>query len=711
VASQQVIPSDEAAEPASSFDFRSFYYTLAEKLWVILLCLAASAFLTLGYIKRAPRIYSATVVLQAAQEKPNILNVPDLQQDDWRNPEILKTQEKILQSRSLFERVIHTNRLAEDPRFIDQSLSRAVSKEQLISRLEKMVTVNLQAGTRLINVKVEHTDRALTEQIANSLVNEFMAQNYEQHSLATRGGLRSLTDAAESLKKQRKAAEDALQAYVVTTTNSVSLGADQGQSIVLQKYQEIGNNLRDAENQRRTLEGELARFEEQKGDLAGLVGTPSIANDPTVVEYKGKITDHEIDFAILKQSKLPRHPRYIMAQSKETELKNALSNATLQAAQTLRSTCDAARAYEDDLRDDLREQEARLAELGKRRSRYDELAGDVKRITDQYEVVAKRLSETAVSEGWDQNKVRIVQPAYVPDRHVKPDVKRIMLMGLMVGLLCGIGLAMGLEALDSSLKTPEQAETFLNLPLLTAIQQISAVNAGRKKLIMTDEDDSSGAEAFRTLRTTLAMLGAEGMRRTFLFTSAQPEEGKTFCALNYACSLAQQGLRTVLIEGDLRCPAIEAALSGAGSPAPGVADYLTDRAGFEAVVHATGIPNFSFIPAGMRAHNPAELLAQEGFTALIQEGLLHFDRVVVDSAPIQPVSDALLLVNRVQTVCFVVRANKTPRKAIRRAIQILQSAGAPLAGFILNGWTVTRGQHYYDYSYYPQYGEKAGVKG
>ena len=127
-------------------------------------------------------------------------------------------------------------------------------------------------------------------------------------------------------------------------------------------------------------------------------------------------------------------------------------------------------------------------------------------------------------------------------------------------------------------------------------------------------------------------------------------------------------------------------------------------------MHATEVANFSFVPAGTRTNNPAELLAQEGFTALIQEALLHYDRVVVDSAPIQPVSDSLLLVNRVQTVCFVVRANQTPRKAVRRAIQILQGAGAPLAGFILNGWTVTRGQHYYDYSYYPQYGEKAAAK-
>src|SRR6185436_19022957 len=137
---------------------------------------------------------------------------------------------------------------------------------------------------------------------------------------------------------------------------------------VLQKYREIEAALREAGNKRRTLEGEVAQFEKQKDDLTGLVGIPSISNDPTIVEFKGKIADHEIEFAGLKRTKLARHPRYIEAQSKETELKNTLSNATLKAAQTLRLICEAARAYEDVLSKDLVEQQARLFELGKQRS-------------------------------------------------------------------------------------------------------------------------------------------------------------------------------------------------------------------------------------------------------------------------------------------------------------------------------------------------------
>src|SRR5262249_49784392 len=154
--------------------------------------------------------------------------------------------------------------------------------------------------------------------------------------------------------------------------------------------------------------------------------------------------------------------------------------------------------------------------------------------------------------------------------------------------------------------------------------------------------------------------------------------------LNYSASLAQQGLRTLLIDGDLRRPAVEPALTGSSKKAPGVTDFLTGQKKFSEIVQPTRVENFSFISAGTTAPNPAEVLAQRGLDPLIEEALLHYDRVLVDSAPIHAVSDTLLMLNRIQTVCLVVRACKTPRKAVMRAIQLLQKGRAPLAGILLN---------------------------
>ena len=211
------------------------------------------------------------------------------------------------------------------------------------------------------------------------------------------------------------------------------------------------------------------------------------------------------------------------------------------------------------------------------------------------------------------------------------------------------------------------------------------------------------------------MLGRVEQRRTFLFTSALPQEGKTFCSLNFALCLAQQGLKTLIIDGDLRRPTIDKILMPQAGSKPGVTDYLAGHKEFKEIVQETQHPNFHCLVAGTTAPNPAELVAQGHFDALIEEALLHYDRVVVDSAPIHAVSDTLMMLNKVQTVCLVVRTAKTPRKAVARAMALLEKANAPLAGLILNRQRrgkLSGGYYdpYYTYSYYGKYAEK-GVYG
>jgi capsular exopolysaccharide synthesis family protein len=233
--------------------------------------------------------------------------------------------------------------------------------------------------------------------------------------------------------------------------------------------------------------------------------------------------------------------------------------------------------------------------------------------------------------------------------------------GLLAGLVIGVLLALALNALDSSLKTVDQAEEYLKLPVLGALPLVKSRKPGKTEIIMSEHAKSRGAEAFRTLRTSLSMLGRAEDRRTFLFTSAVPQEGKTFTSVNYAVSLAQQGLRTLLIDGDLRRPAVEKALKGQRTQHVGVTDFLTAQKNLKDVVQSTEHENLFLISAGTTSPNPAELLGRGSFNRLIDEALNHFDRIVVDSAPVHAVSDSLLMLERIQTLCMLVRAGSTPR--------------------------------------------------
>jgi succinoglycan biosynthesis transport protein ExoP len=339
------------------------------------------------------------------------------------------------------------------------------------------------------------------------------------------------------------------------------------------------------------------------------------------------------------------------------------------------------------------------------------LARDVESDKAMYQAVLNRMKETAVTKDLKPNKIRIVQPATVPERPIKPDRTKVIAFGILAGLGLGLLMVMLLNAIDRSLKTVDQTEEFLGLPVLSAVPKFSGLKQDKPLSVLTDDAQSAEAESFRTLRTSLAMTGGKENRRTVLFTSALPAEGKTFCSLNYALSLAQQGLRTLVIDCDLRRPMVEALLDCKQGQGQGVTDYLTKQKKFDEVVYATDSQNLFYVPAGGDVPNPAELLANTGVDSLIDEALLQFDRVIVDSAPIHAVSDTLLILNRIQSVCLVVRVRKTPQNAVQRAVKMLLDAKAPLTGIILNLLPRNRGRGYYydshyEYAYRGKYGKK-----
>ena len=280
----------------------------------------------------------------------------------------------------------------------------------------------------------------------------------------------------------------------------------------------------------------------------------------------------------------------------------------------------------------------------------------------------------------------------------------------------GLATIMSLMFLDTSIKTVDEAEASLSLPVLSTVPQMKEVKKAGTPLVVADDAKSAGAEAFRTLRTSLSMLGRVEDRRVFLFTSAMPAEGKTFCSINYAASLAQLGLKTLLIDGDLRRPSVEKNLFGHDTDHAGVTDYLTGQKTLKEVTRPTKVEGLSFISGGTTAPNPAELLAQDGLAGIIADGLKNYDRVVIDSAPIHAVSDTLLMLKHVQTLCLVVRAALTPQRSVMRCVQQLRASKAPLSGVIMNRMPRRRSlgygyySHYYDYHYYGKYSKK-GVYG
>jgi polysaccharide biosynthesis transport protein len=691
--------SMEEEDFSSTTNLRNLWHTLIDKIWIIALCACAAAFLSLLYLKHATRTYASKAVLQVEQDKPKVVNIESVQSENYSSIDFLKTVEQTLLSRSLFERVIDANDLANDARFVSPSPApgETPSKASLISKLAGMVDVRLRAGTRLIDVTVEDEHPELTALIARSLVQQFMVQNREQQSLTSQEANTFLLEEAQRLETQLRKSEDALQAFKERTQ---FLPSDNQLNVIVQKLKEQWTQ---AKADRIKVETEYKQFERALLKPAALLAIPSIASDHTIIQLQSNITMQQGEIARLEQRYKALHPKMIEARSQLAKWDNALQTAVLKVGETLKSSYDNAKAAELALQNSLTEEE-RLAIGGSKVGiEYARLHREAESDRTLHQTFLNRMKETAVTKDLGASKIRIVQQAEIPESPVKPQRRAVLAAGIGAGLLIGVALALLLGAFDSSLKSLDEAEEYLRMPALSTVPQITSGQLDSSQLVMGRNSAMSGAESFRSLRTSLSLLGEKKEQKICLFTSALPEEGKTFCSLNYAFSLAQQGLRVLLIDCDLRRPAVEQCLCATQGELTGLSDFLTARQSFKDVVYDTGINNFYFVPAGTPAPNPSELLTQNKFNEMIEEALNHFDRIVLDSAPIFGVSDTLLMAKRVHTACLVVRACKTPRKKVLRAIQILQNAGTPLAGLILNRVPPNDRRNgndpYYDYGY------------
>jgi len=691
--------------PPTGFDIKRLYHTLVERFWVIALCLVIAALATAGYIKRQPTLYAANAIVQIEQEEARVVKVEKFQSEDLRWMDALRTIEQTLKSRAVLERVVDLLKLTDDPSFF--STAEQPTKGELADLLDKLVAVRLRKGTRLLDVIVTHPNPQITANVANAVVTEFVARSHDQSEKVANDAASFLTKEGRRLQNQLADAEKSLQAFR-DQTKSVSL--EENNNIVTLRLKELNVRMTEANSLVIRLKSQLAQVDKLGTNIEALLVLPMVNSEQTVADAKVAVSKLEGEFASLQQRYKQAHPKYMQMASEIATWRTALTNAVLKVPQSLKSAYESALAAEKALQEELAKQEIVSRQLTKDLTDYQRLAREVEANRIMYDAVQQRLKEATLTRELKPSKVQLNTPAAVPTKPVSPKKTQLMIRGLLAGIVLGVMIALGLNALDSSLKTVDDAEEYLQLPVLGAVPKVKAGHV----LVVTEDAKSPAAEAFRTLRTSVGMLGRAENRRTFLITSAVPQEGKTFCSINFSLALAQQGLKTLIIDGDLRRPAIEKTLSPNGPRRPGVTDYLTGNKKFEEIIQPQGQENCHYIPAGTVAPNPAELVAQGNFDGLIAEALLHFDRVVVDSAPIHAVSDTLMMLSKIQTVCLVVRAGKTPRKAVARALELLYKADAPVAGLILNRQQRRRLAGGYDpyYSYYHEgkYAEK-GVYG
>jgi capsular exopolysaccharide synthesis family protein len=672
--------------PTLTFDFAHYYHLLICKAWVIVLFVILSLAAAITYLIQAPKIYESRAVIEVGQETPRVNNIQDFNNDGASDSnDDLKTIEQALTSDTLLLRVVKANGLDKDPTFAPpKEDGSAYLDTELVHRLKSKVNVLVRRSTRLIDITVGYTDPKRAQQLAASMVKEFVDQSFEQNLGVSESASNYLHQEADRLKANLQKAEQAVEKFR-EDHNAVSL--EDKQNIIVEKLKELNQKVTEAKSERLKLEADVATIKQGKAKTPEeLLMLPSVAALPVVAALRQELADKESKFK---------------AESQLKGLQQSLNRTLVNVGNMVMKSYEAAKNTEAKLTAALQEQEQAALELNKIAVPYNALVREVETDRALYESVLTRMKVTNVAKGIWENNIRVIETPFVADTPAKPAMRKILLLTLLGGLVLGCGVAVGTDLADSSIRGVDQVEKISGLPVLTSVPESKRKNLD-KESVLTSNPASYEAEAFRSLRTAISFLGPNKDRKTVLFTSANPAEGKSYCSLNYAVALAQTGLRTLLIDADLRRPNLSKVVL-AGTKARGLTDCLTGRATIMDCCKPTGIENLFILPAGERASKPAELLASCDFVGLLKEAVLHFDRIVLDSAPINAVSDTQLIAKDIQSVCFVVRAVKTPERAIVRACSLLAQAGSSPDGIVFNRMPRRSRDRYYFSEYAGEY--------
>ena len=266
------------------------------------------------------------------------------------------------------------------------------------------------------------------------------------------------------------------------------------------------------------------------------------------------------------------------------------------------------------------------------------------------------------------------------------------------------------KSIDFPKRLSEMKQAFQPVISMLGNPNMTAPLSKGSELVVKDDRSGVVAEAFRCLRASVAMNAHVENQRTFLLTSAAPSEGKSFCSANFAITLAQQGLSTLIIDADLRKPTISRLFFGMHRK-PGLSECLLGAIRLKEAVQSSQIEGLSVLTAGGRSPNPSELLSSQPFKELLEEALQNYDRVVIDSAPLLAVSDTQLIAPRVDVICLVIRSFMTPRKMVTRALKTLNEIHIKPTGIVFNCLPAASSySYYYSGKYYGSYGSK-GVYG
>lgn len=651
---------------------------------------------------RLTPIYESTATVDVDRQTPSgVVGQDSARTQLTDSDQFLATQIKLVQSDSVLRPVDQRFKLRElehQPE-ATSALPRAGDAPVTLNRLK----VTRPPNTYLMLISYRSDDPQLAADAANAI-----AQSYLEHTYNIR--IRSSASLATFMEKQieelKAKMERSSQALIGFERDLNVINPEEKTNILSARLLQLNTEYTNAQADR--LKKEAAYDSVKSGSMEAALAATQGEGLRRQVEHLNEAREHFVD---VKSHFGANHPEYKKAEAKVHEVESVIEASVQDVAQRVSIEFNESERREASVKQAVVDAKADFDHVNARSFEYQALKREADADKTLYVELVRKIKEAGINAGFQNSAIRIADAARPALKAVFPDIRLNVLLAFLFSALLAIGAAVLSDILDKTIRDPEQVSRTLrtevigSLPLMKNRHSAGSPNfrAGFKNGVAIEgEQDLTGFhESIRTLRNSILLGSFDRQYRSLLITSAAPGEGKTTTAANLATAHAEQGKRTLLIDGDLRRPSVHRNFNLPS--VVGLSNVLLGEIGWrDAVVKVEGLEDLHILAAGPPSRRASDLIGR-GLAELLEEASSDYDLVVLDAPPLLGFAEPLQMATAVDGVIVVARAGQTSRKAVASVLATLNRLRAKVVGLVLNEVHKELSDSYYYYGYYRSY--------
>lgn len=694
---------EEPQEP--SVPLSHYLWILKRHRWRMLGFVVASLIGTLIVSSRMTPIYEATATVDIDRQMPSGVVGQDAVRSALNDSDqFLATQIKLVQSDSVLRPIVQKYNLLERE---GQIAAGAAEKSPSIEEapvLAKKLKVTRPPNTYLMLISYRSPEPKLAADVANGI-----AQSYLEHTYNIR--IRSSASLSSFMEKQleelKAKMERSGEALLVFERELNVINPEEKTSILSARLLQLNSEYTVAQADR--VRKEAAHDSVANG---GIEAAEVSGQGESLRKLAERLNEVQENFVDVKAHYGANHTEYRKAEAKVNEVQRAIEQTRKNIGQRVEVEYQEALHREAMLQKTVKDTKAEFDRLNARSLEYQALKNEAEADRKLYEELVRKIKEAGINAGFQNSAIRIADLARPARKPVFPNIPLNVLLAFLFSSFLAVGAAVVSDVLDKTIRDPEQVMRTLKTEVIGSLPLMKnwkgrlgiASTEGHGGLVVAgspNEDVTGFGESIRALRNSILLADFDRRYRSLLVTSASPGEGKSTTAAHLATVHAQQGKRTLLIDGDLRRPSVHRNFDLPS--VVGLSNVLLSEIPWrDALVKLDRLPELHILPAGPPSRRASDLIGR-GLVELLEEASSEYDLVVLDAPPLLGFAEPLEMATAVDGVIVVSRAGQTSRKAVASVLNTLSRLRANVIGIVLNEVHKELSDSYYYYGYYRSY--------